>query len=60
MEGRESPCLPGPDKLAGRADTEVVTICSGSNVERRGGGEQEGVGELPESQYLYCLFPSMS
>lgn len=25
-----------------------------------GGGKKEHVGELPESHYFYCLFPSMS
>lgn len=57
---RDRPCPPIADKLAGRADTQLVTTCSDSSVERRGEGEQEACGRLLESQYFYCIFPSMS
>lgn len=38
------------DKLAGAADMEQVSTCSGSNVERRGKGEQEGCGRWLANQ----------
>jgi len=47
---RHSLCLPGLDRLAEMVDMEKVSTCSGSNVERKGKGEQEGCGRLLSNQ----------